>query len=53
MKLEILYSGSFKCYKVFSLKMKKRNTERCETPKNNKNSSQRKNDKEDIEKKRR
>ena len=31
--------------------MKKRNTKRCETSKNNKNSSQRKNDEEDIEKK--
>ena len=42
LELEVVYSVSFKCYKVFSLKMKKKTPKRCEPLK--------KRDKKDIEK---
>ena len=50
MELKVVYSGSFKCYKVLYLKMKKESPERCEPPKNSKNSSHGKRYKEYIEK---
>ena len=30
MELEVVYSGSFKCFKVFSIKMKEGSPKRCE-----------------------
>ena len=50
LEVEVVYSVSFKCYKVFSLKMKKESPKRCEPPENNKNSSHGKRYKKDIEK---
>ena len=50
MEIEVVYSASFKCYKVFSLKMQKESPERREPSKNNKNSSHGKKYKKDIEK---
>ena len=54
LELEVVYSGPFKCYKVFSLKMKKASLKRCEPPhlKNNKIFSHNEKYKKDIEKER-
>ena len=50
LELEVVYSGSFKCYKMISLKMIREYPKRCETRKNKKNSSYSKRYKKDIEK---
>ena len=51
LELEVGYSGSFKCYKMFSLKMKKKNHHKDGSHlKSNKNSSHGKRHKKDIEK---
>ena len=52
MNLEVVYIGSFKCYKAFSFKMKKKkkkSPKKCD-PLKNKNSSLGKRCKKDIEK---
>ena len=33
LELEVVFSGSFRCYKEVPLKMKKESPERCESPK--------------------
>ena len=33
LEFEVVYGGSFTCYKVLSLKMKKESPKRCEPPK--------------------
>ena len=48
LELEVACSGSYKCYKVFSLKLKKESPKRCEPPKIN--SRLRKRYKKDIQK---
>ena len=50
LKLEAAFSDSFKCYKLFFLKMKKESLKRCEPPLKQKNSSHNKRYKKDIEK---
>ena len=50
LELAVVHCGSFKCYKVFALKVKKGSPKRCESPKINKNSSHNKRCKRDIEK---
>ena len=43
MELEIVYSGSFKFYKVFSIKMKKISQKRCKNKKRKKSQNKSKN----------
>ena len=43
MELEIVYSGSFKFYKVFSIKMKKISPKRCKNKKRKKSQNKSKN----------